>query len=157
MKAISTLAWIILLSCLPQLTQAEEPLPERIMLGTWKGSADIIVDWCQQEKLDLLLTVQPNGVVTGKIGDAILKGGKIKRNRGWLGRRLKIKTDYIITGSLEGPIVASENVVRSKVKIPLHFSGTEFTGGLGTDGSKLGGARSGKLSAASLRLRLVGP
>ena len=122
------------------------------MLGKWKGSAQIIVAWCGQKSLPVECEIHRDGRVTGKIGDATLKDGRLKTNRGWLGKKLQVKTDYIVTGTLEGAIVAAEGVRRSSVKIPLNFDGTMFTGGLGTSGNKFGGKASGPLKAASLRL-----
>ncbi len=127
--------------------------PTKSMIGDWKGSARIIVTWCRQNNLPLQLRIRENGTVTGSVGDATLKMGKLKRNRGWLGRKLKVKTDYIITGTLEGSIIAAEGIRRSRVKMPVNFDGKEFTGGFGTNGRKFGGKKSGELRAASLILK----
>jgi hypothetical protein len=63
-----------------------------------------------------------------------------------------MKTDYIITGKLEGPIIAGEQITRSRVSIPINFSGAAFSGGVHTSGSHWGGKKSMVLSAARLRL-----
>lgn len=122
------------------------------MTGNWNGQAKIIVAWCKQDKLPLKLTINGDRTVTGTIGDATLKDGKLARNRGWIGRKLNIKTDYVITGRLEGEIVAAEKISRSSVSIPLNFQNGSFTGGLHTSGSKLGGKKAMKLSASGLKL-----
>ena len=75
-----------------------------------------------------------------------------KRNRGWLGRRLNLKTDYIIVGKLDGPVVASERIFRSGVSMPVNFAGGVFTGGVHTSGTHVGGKRHMVLSAQSLTL-----
>lgn len=123
------------------------------MAGSWKGEGDIIVSWCKQKKLALALKIAADGAVTGKVGDATLVDGKLKRNRGAIGRKLNIKTDYIITGKLKGAIVKSEAITRSSADIPLNFDGKELAGGLHTSGKKTGGKKAMKLSAANIVLK----
>ena len=118
------------------------------IVGHWQGGGRIIVTWCQQTNLPLALEIKGDGTVTGKVGDATLTKGRFRRNRGWLGRKLNIKTDYIITGSLEGPIVAAEGIVRSGVKIPVNNSAGKLVGGIHTTGSKFGGKKRMILSAS---------
>jgi hypothetical protein len=117
------------------------------MVGHWEGNARIIVTWCQQTNLPVVVDIRADGTVTGKIGDATFTHGQLRRNRGWLGRKLNIKTDYIITGRLIGPIVRSEGITRSGIKMPLTFSGGNFTGAIHTTGSKVGAKQRGILTA----------
>ena len=125
------------------------------MVGTWNGESRIIVDWCKQEKLPISLKIAADGSVTGKIGDATLTDGKLRRNRGTIGRWLKLKTDFILTGNLKGAIVKAEGITRSGVSLPLNFDGKNFTGGLHTTGKKIGDKQSMKLSATGLALKLA--
>jgi hypothetical protein len=122
------------------------------MVGQWRGNAQIIMTWCQETNLPVSIQIQSDGRVSGKVGDATLANGQLKRNRGWLGRKLQLKTDYIITGKLEGPIVAREKIHRSGVSIPLNFTGTNFVGGVHTSGTHVGGKGRMVLSARSLTL-----
>jgi hypothetical protein len=122
------------------------------MTGHWKGDARIIVSWCRQTNLHVAIEIETDGTVTGKIGDATIKG-RFDRNRGWLGRRLNLATDYIIRGELDGPIVAAEGITRGSVSIPLNFIGGELAGGVHTSGSKFGGKKRMILSASSLTLK----
>ena len=62
----------------------------------------MIVNWCRQTDVAVRLQLQRDASVTGKIGDAVLPKGRLRRNRGWLGRKLNIKTDYIVHGRLTG-------------------------------------------------------
>jgi hypothetical protein len=66
---------------------------------------------------------------------------------------LNIKTDYIIVGKLEGPIIASEGITRSGVKMPLNWTGSEFRGSVHSDGWKFGGRGHMVLTAFHLVLR----
>ena len=123
------------------------------MTGVWCGSARIVVDWTVQQNLGLTLTIDQSGNVTGQVGDAQLTSGRVKANRGPVGRMLNIKTDYIIVGRLRGPIIAAEGVARSEVKIPVNWTGSEFQGAVHTNGSSFGGKDRMVLSASRLVLR----
>ncbi len=125
-------------------------LPE--VSGSWHGQARIIVSWCPQTNLFVRVNIDTNGDVTGKVGDATLINARIRRNRGWLGQKLNLKTDYLITGRLEGPIVAQGQIQRSNVFIPLNLAGKTLAGGLHTNGRNFGAAENRKVSAARLRL-----
>ena len=131
------------------LVVAGRPLPE--MIGDWHGRGDIVVSWTNQRELPVRLTIAPNGAVRGTIGDARFDG-RLVRNRGSLGRALHIKTDYLITGRLEGCLVASEIVCRDWAKLPLDWSGSRFIGGLHTNGTIAGGKDRMMLSVARLSL-----
>jgi hypothetical protein len=124
-------------------------------VGHWKGNARIIVAWAKQTNLCVTLHIRDDASVTGKVGDALLTNGRLKRNRGWIGQNLKVKTDYIIVGDLEGGIIASEGITRSRVKIPLNLNGGVLAGGIHTSGCKFGGKEQMILSAAGLTLRRV--
>ena len=81
---------------------------------TWKGTADIVVDWTKARTLPVEIAIAADDRVTGKIGDAMIVNGRFRPNRGWLGRALHVKTDWMIDGRLEGPIIAAEkSCVRS--------------------------------------------
>jgi hypothetical protein len=105
------------------------------MTGHWEGNSQIIVSWCHQKNLSVAVDIHADGSVTGKIGDATLVGGRFAVNRGWLGRKLNLATDYIITGQLNGPIVAAESIARERVFIPLNLKDNALLGGINTSGS----------------------
>jgi hypothetical protein len=128
---------------------ATESVVTPAMLGQWEGHARIIVSWCHQTNLPVKVDIHADGSVTGMVGDAKLSKGRFHRNRGWLGRKLNLATDYIITGKLDGTIVAAEGISRERVKMPLNFSGGSFKGGINSSGWKFGGKDKMVLSAAS--------
>jgi hypothetical protein len=105
------------------------------MAGHWEGTARIIVSWCQQKDVVVSVDIHSDGSVSGKIGDATLINGRFERNRGWLGRKLNLATDYIINGKLDGAIVAAEGIARNEVFIPLDLKANAFVGGINTSGS----------------------
>ncbi len=136
------------------LSAADRSLPSA-MTGQFKGSAKIIVNWTKQKQLPVEVVIADDGSVTGKIGDATLEDGRLKRNRGAIGRKLNIKTDYIIVGQLSGPVIKAESIERKSVSIPLNFNDGQYAGGLHTSGSKIGGESRMKLSASGLTLKPV--
>lgn len=122
------------------------------MVGHWEGSAKIIVVWCRQPTLRVVVHIEPDGSVSGKVGDALLTKGRLVRNRGWIGRKLNLKTDFLVTGALTGSTVEAEGIKRARVNIPLNFTGTTFVGGLHTSGTPAGGSKGMILSASGLTL-----
>ena len=154
MRSTQCLRVIIALLCLgvPSSVYATENIVTPAMAGRWDGRARIIVAWCQQTNLAVSVDIRPDGSVTGKVGDATLTSGRMKRNRGWLGRKLNIKSDCIVVGNLEGPIVAKEGIARRAVSMPLNFRNGTFVDGVHTSGSHMGGKHSMVLSAQRLTL-----
>jgi hypothetical protein len=105
------------------------------MVGHWEGNARILVSWCQQKNLTVKLDIHPDGSVSGTVGDANLTEGRFQENRGWLGRKLNLWSDYIVTGGLDGAIVAAEGIKRERVMLPLDYNDSIFKGGVATEGS----------------------
>jgi hypothetical protein len=130
-RLIATLALL-----LPVLTScaADSPVAPA-MVGHWEGNARIIVSWCHQKNLSVKLNIQADGSVSGTVGDAKLTDGRFKSNRGWLLRKLNWSCDYIITGGLEGDIVAAEGIKRQRVMIALDYQDGTFKAGADTEGS----------------------
>ena len=128
------------------LCAASNPVtPE--MSGHWEGKAQIIVSWTVQRTLPVSIDIKSDGTVTGKVGDASLANARFKRNRGWLGRKLNLKTDYIITGDLKGAVIAAEGINRKGVMMPLNFSSNAFKGAVHTSGTHVGNKQRMVLSA----------
>jgi len=150
---------MLLLSSIMLLRASEPSIPYESFapatVGQWKGNARVVAVWTKQTNLCVTLDIRDDGAVTGKIGNALLTNGRLKKNPGWLDRKLDVKPDYIIVGDLQGAIIAAEGITRAHVKIPLHLSGDTLTGGLHTCGSKFGGKDQMILSAAGLTLNRV--
>ena len=132
--------------------QSSEPV-NRKMTGHWEGNGLILVSWCRQTNLPVKLDIRSDGTVTGKIGDAALTKGQLRRNRNWVGMKLHMKADYIITGQLSGPIVKAENITRSGVNIPLNLTNGNLMGGMHTTGWKFGSKERGILTAGLILVR----
>jgi hypothetical protein len=148
---VRLLATLVLM--LPVLSScASKSLLTPAQVGHWEGNGRIIMTWCQQTNLLVKLDIQANGSVTGTVGDARLTEGRFLKNRGWLGRKLNIETDYIIKGKLDGAIVAAEGITRSSVMMPLNFDGGLIKGGVATSGAWFGRKNYMILTARSLKL-----
>lgn len=88
----------------------------------------------------------------GTVGDGKLTGGRFQPNRGWLGRKLNLWSDYVIVGGLDGSLVAAEAVTRRSVALPLNYSSGTFKGGVHSSGAMFGGKDKMPFSAAYLTL-----
>lgn len=118
------------------------------LAGTWSGSARVGVSWCRQSLIPVSLTIAPDGRVTGRVGDAVLVGGRLACHRGPLLRRLGLSSDWLVSGDLSGPLVAGEGVARAVVRIPFDVVDGRLRGTLATDGTVFGGRESLAFSAA---------
>ena len=125
------------------------------LIGSWWGSAEIVVDWTTQRTLIVELAIGSSGAVTGRVGDANLLDGRVRTNRGPILRWLGWKTDYIITGRLDGAIIEAEDIVRAGVRMPVDAVGDRLEGGVHTTGSTTGGKARMILSARRLVLARV--
>jgi hypothetical protein len=119
--------------------------------GSWAGDADIVVNWTTARTLRVRLSLGPDGRATGTIGDAVLRNGRLERNRTAVGRALHVKTDWIIRGSLEGDLIKAEGIRRDTVTLPLNWLDGHFEGSVQSSGSHFGGKDRMWLAA---RLRL---
>jgi hypothetical protein len=108
---------------------AAENIITPAMVGHWEGSARIIVSWCHQKNLPVAVDIHADGSVTGKIGDATLVGGHFLSHRSWPWGHT------MVTGKLDGAIVAAEGITRSYVTMMCDFSNGSFKGQFDTDGS----------------------
>ena len=122
------------------------------LAGSWSGEAQIFVNWTVQRTLAVRLSIAPDGRVSGTVGDAVLRNGNLRRNRGALGRALHLKTDWAVTGDLDGAVIKAEAIRRTSVTIPLDWFDDHFEGGVNTSGTHFGGKESMWLAAGRLRL-----
>ena len=116
----------------------------------------IDISWASEKRLPVALTIAADRAVTGTVGDALLRNGRLARNRSAMGRALHVKTDWIIRGDLEGDVIKAEGIRRAGVSIPLNRLGDHLEGGVNTSGSHIGGKASMWLAAKNLRLDRVG-
>ncbi len=114
------------------------------LIGTWHGECEIslpvvfnpanLPDGVERTRqaVSMHITIREDAATEGSVGEATLEESVLKRNRGELGRRLNMASDYIIIdGDLSGPIVAGqdENDLKS-FTIPFDLVDGEIRGGL---------------------------
>lgn len=141
-----------LIMALPMRAPAQVATPS--LIGKWGGVADIVVDWTKQRTLPINIVIGADDQVTGTIGDATLVHGRLRRNRGWLGRTLQVKTDFLIEADLDGPIVSAEKVQRDAVQIPFNWRDGRLVGSVNTSGNKIGPTTSSVLVAKFTLIRM---
>jgi hypothetical protein len=107
---------------------AAENIVTPAMTGHWDGNARIIVSWCHQTNLPVAVDIHADGSVTGKIGDATLVAGHFLPHRTWPWGHT------MVTGKLDGAIVAAEGITRSSVTMICDFSNGSFQGQIDTNG-----------------------
>lgn len=119
-------------------------------IGAWKGEGKIIVTWCEQKQLAFEFQIDSDGNVSGKIGDAHIRHGKIRLNNiiyRWLGNK-----KYIIDTKLSNYLIKKEKIKRDSIRIFLDFKKPFLTGGFHTSGSKFGGKEKMIFSGNSVKL-----
>ncbi|HVN75709.1 MAG TPA: hypothetical protein VMT19_05280 [Thermoanaerobaculaceae bacterium] len=114
--------------------------PPAAMAGHWEGKADVAVNWCNAKELPVSLTINRDGSVAGKLGDATLKGGHLYPNPGKPPKGFMLQTSFVVEADLDGPLVAAEGIARSEVCIPVEVDKEgRLTGAFLTSGSEYGG------------------
>ena len=122
-------------------------------IGIWKGEGKIIVAWCEQKKLSFELQIDMDGNVSGKIGNALIRHGKIRLNNivyRWLGNH-----KYIIDAMLSSFLVEKEKIKRETIRIFLDFERPFLLGGFHTSGNKIGGKEKMVFSGTNLKLQRI--
>ena len=105
-----------------------------LLSGSWQGSAN---DFSKVKKVDSLrslisLSITDNGRAQAKVGSAIISNATVVRNRGSIARFLKLKTDYLIEGILNGHVNFYDtlNYVDQKITIPFNVINDTLRGTL---------------------------
>jgi hypothetical protein len=154
---MSMVPMCLLLSLLATSAGSSRSFVDPALVGRWRGSARIVVQWVEGKELPLDLTIDGDGTVRGTVGDAKLVSAHLKRNRGAIGRALGLASDWIVKGDLEGPLVAAEGITRKSVSIPFDLVGGRLAGGVNSSGPKVGDRGHVVIAAAQMKLERVKP
>lgn len=112
-------------------------LPPQNVVGTWRGNVEIFGPFktdpypskAPEDHQDVIITITSSGSVTGRIGQAVFSGYSLQRNRGWLGRKLNLKTDFIICGGyLDGKITPKDKGGKREFTIPFNIENGKLVG-----------------------------
>ncbi len=126
----------LLISAAVLLATATLALADTPLAGRWHGN-DRFFGLRQEEGataqgvphyVETDLTISNTGTVTGHIGGAELSECVLEANRGWLGRLLHIKTDYIIRGKMTGRVSSQSEDGTHAISVPLNLVGNELQG-----------------------------
>lgn len=109
------------------------------IVGNWTGKQKVIVRFknsgllsynfkTSPDSVMLSLTIKEDGNVSGSFGSAFFESCTVDKNRGWVGRKLNIATDYIIRGNLKGTIFASDILVQKEISFPFSVAGNALKG-----------------------------
>jgi len=109
----------------PPFAPRHSPAPG--FAGEWRGTARIWMPDQTQLPLPLHLTIQPDGTVRGSMGQARVTA-RFEWNRSWLGKALRLRSDYIIVGQVSGFAKGPAAGQQEKLSIPLRSEATYLRG-----------------------------
>lgn len=105
--------------------------------GTYTGKERVIIRYnrggqyiYRDDYVVMSLIIDSKGNVSGMVGDATFDGCSVVRNRGWIGRQLGIKTDFLIKGLLKGNTFDKDTIVNKDISIPFNIKNGELKGSL---------------------------
>jgi hypothetical protein len=70
-----------------------------LMTPSFDSQAGVVGAWRDQ---NVSLKVNPDGSVSGQVGDEAIAHGRLWGNRSWFGRLMNWRTDYLVRGDLAG-------------------------------------------------------
>ena len=104
--------------------------------GQWHGKTrfrGISYEEATQKKLvpqdvETVLHISADGKVTGQVGGAELSDCVVDANRGWFGRLLNIKTDFIIRGKIIGAVAIGSESGTNTINAPFNLLDSRIKG-----------------------------
>ena len=134
MKRLFTVA-LLAASC---AAGAGAAVPSDRLIGQWQGrdrffgmsQEEIAAKKVEAQDVDTALTITAEGNVEGRVGGATLRDCMITSNRGWLGRWLHLKTDYIIRGKITGAVLPGSEGGIHEISAPLNCEGDKIAGSI---------------------------
>ena len=150
----SSLASLALLALMQSPLAAQQANPDSGLVGRWFGHAELTGSWTTQRALDMQLDIQPDGSVSGTIGDALLADAHVY-DASRVARALKLGRAYAIEGKLAGSIIRAEGIHRERVHLSLDRVIERMVGELQTSGT-YDGPVSNRILTARVTLERVG-
>lgn len=136
-KKFSGLLLIALLYCI-SVACTNWTVPESL-IGTWKGKDLVTVRIKENgefkfikapDSLEFKIEIHKDGSVTGNLGKAVFSKCKVNKNRGELGKKLNLATDFVIKGELEGKIFENDPEPSKKISMPFDNKNNNLKGSL---------------------------
>jgi hypothetical protein len=78
--------------------------------------------------VETVLHISADGKVTGQVGGAELSDCVVDANRGWFGRLLNIKTDFIIRGKIIGAVAIGSESGTNTINAPFNLLDSRIKG-----------------------------
>ena len=108
------------------------------LIGTWQGKCKVYLPVSKNPKLakendsvSVVITIHEDGKVEGKVGAAEMVNCYFQRNRGWFGKLLNIKTDFIIKGGhLTGSLYPTDSVRVKTFTLPFNIVDGKMQGSI---------------------------
>ena len=109
------------------------------LLGDWSGKQKVTVRYRIDNKysfvtapdsVGMAITIKDNGIVSGNFGTATFDNCMVEKNRGWLGRLINIKSDFIITGRLNGGIFPGDTLAYKEISLPFNMTDNVIDGAI---------------------------
>ena len=139
---------------------AQSPLmaqrADSAFVGSWLGQAPITVPWTAQRMLVIRLDIHEDGRVTGRVGDAQLRDGRIVPES-QIAQAMHQGGRFAVEARLDGALIRAEDVSRERVRLSLNRSGNALIGDLRTNGTYEGSPSDLMLTAKGLVLSRVDP
>lgn len=99
---------------------------QRILMRFNKGGQHIF----KEDSVLVSIDIDKSGHISGMVGEATLEKCILKPNRGWVGRQLNLKTDFIISGKLEGKTFEKDTFLLKDISIPFKVENQLLKGSL---------------------------
>lgn len=110
--------------------RAGQDAPPADLVGTWSGKMRVWGGYCARDSVDVTLSVRADGRVTGTVGGATLRNGMFHDNRGWIARKLNMKSEYRITCDLDGLLCESSDRAVHNLNVPFNRYGAGIRGAM---------------------------
>jgi hypothetical protein len=123
---------VVVATVLPSLSShaGTDAFPPLELIGTWTGCVEVFgpfkaEPYPSQHPDDIqkvVITFTADGSVEGKVGEAVFQNSSVRRNRGWIERKLNLKTDFIVSGgTLQGRVTPRDEGTNSGFTIPFNI------------------------------------
>ncbi|MBN2457453.1 MAG: hypothetical protein JXB29_13125 [Sedimentisphaerales bacterium] len=128
------------------------------LVGSWCGGAKVPDIWFGRVNLSVSMVIDEDGEVNGKVGDAELYDGVLKKDKiAWIGKQRLWGSEYVVEGKLRGAINAEAGIKRKTVRVLFDYDETEdrLEGGVFSSGWILGAKKTGQVIGRKMELKRV--
>ena len=113
-------------------------VPDQRLVGQWQGQnqffgmsrKEITGKMVAIQNVGVVLNISADARVTGHVGGAELSGCVVEANRGWFGRLLHLKTDFIIRRKVVGAVTSGSEGGIHLINAPFNVKGTQIVGSI---------------------------